>query len=103
MLCLCQHYRRFIRRLKNRCKPLLRWKQIYQWDYESCENCGACFKLAYSLRDRIWDDLYGTSAGCLCLNCAIEKALSKGIIIHPSDIEWLRLFYGDAGSYNLLE
>lgn len=93
----------FLRRFKNRLKPLLRLREMWDWEYESCERCGSCFKLAYSLRDEVWKDLCGSDDGCLCLNCVIEKAIENEITIKPEDLEWLSIFYGDSPSYDLIK
>lgn len=93
----------FLRRFFNRLKPLLRFSEIWDWDYESCERCGACFKLAYTFRDDLWLVLYGSEDGCLCLNCALEKAINKGVFIAPADFEWLSLFYGDNGCFDIIK
>lgn len=86
---------RFLRRLKNRLKPLLRLNELWTWEGESCERCGSCFKLAYDLEDPTWNELYGSDGGCLCLNCAIEKGIENGVFLTPKDFVWVFLFYGD--------
>jgi hypothetical protein len=88
--------KRFFRRLK-----YVFQFSTYKWDYESCENCGKSFKIAYSVKDEIWNKVYGSEDGCLCLNCFLEKSLKKDVYIKPDDIEWLSLFYGDEGYYNI--
>ena len=93
----------FLRLFIYRLKPLFHWREMWTWEYEKCQRCGSCFKLAYSLQDNIWMKLQGSECGCLCLNCAIEKALKKKIIIKPGDLTWLCLFYGDSGSYDIIE
>jgi hypothetical protein len=95
-------FRRLLRRFKNRLKPLFRLRELWRWEFESCERCGACFKLAYTLRDGAWNALYGSDNGCLCLNCAAEKALDQKLLITPRDFEYLSLFYGDAGNFSII-
>lgn len=95
-------YFMFLRRLKNRLKPLVRIRELWSWEYESCERCGCCFKLAYGIVDNMWERVYGSDSGCLCLNCFIERALENNIYLDKNDIEWLILFYGDGGTVPLI-
>lgn len=93
---------RFLRRLKNRLKYVLDFKTIWNWEYESCERCGSCFRLAYTLKNEAWDNVYGSSNGCLCLNCFLEKGAEKNFFIAPSDFEWLALFNGDGPIFDII-
>lgn len=94
---------RFLRRLKNRIKYIFQFKIMYKWDYESCEKCGCCFKIAYSLKDEIWNKIYGSENGCLCLNCLLELAIKKNIFLNKKDFIWLSLFYGNNGNNDIIK
>ena len=93
---------RFTRRFNNRLKPLLKWSTIWNWEYESCERCGSCFRLAYAVKDEVWDSIYGSSGGCFCINCLVEVGEEKGVVVKPEDFEWLMLFNGDNPSFDLI-
>jgi len=85
--------RRFLRRLYRRIRYLIfSLREIYNWDYESCDNCGIGFKVAYHLKDETWIKIYGSDDGCLCLNCLIEVAMRKKIPITKDDFTWLSVF-----------
>ena len=85
--------RRFLRRLYRRIRYLIfSLREIYNWDYESCDNCGIGFKVAYHLKDETWINIYGSDGGCLCLNCVIELAMRKKIPITKDDFTWLSIF-----------
>ena len=83
------------KRLLRRLRHLLRFGEIWRWKNESCERCGSCFKLAYSLRDETWNAIYGNENGCYCLDCAIAVAKRRGVRITADDVTWLALFDGD--------
>jgi hypothetical protein len=87
----------FFRRLKNRIKYVLEFKDIWQWEYESCELCGSCFRIAYTLKNEIWNKIYGSDNGCLCLNCLIKKAAKKNMFLDYKDFKWLCIFTPDKG------
>lgn len=93
----------FARRLRRRLLHLLSFREQWEWEYESCERCGSCFRLAYDLCDDAWQHLYGSDGGCLCLSCAIVQAEERGRIIRPEHIHWLALFYPDvAGEFDII-
>ena len=96
-------YYMFIRRLINRLKPLLRFREIWSWDYESCERCGSCFRLAYTVTNEKWQEVYGSERGCLCLSCFLELASLKDITVRPEDFMWLCIFNGDKVSHDIIK
>ena len=91
--------KRFLRRLKY----AFQFDTIFNWDYESCENCGKSFKIAYLVKHEIWYKVYGSEDGCLCLNCFLEKASKKNIIIKPEDFLWLSLIYPINGEIEVFD
>lgn len=91
--------KRFFRRLKN----CFDFKDINNWEYESCENCGSCFRIAYDIKGNIWNEVYDSGDGCLCLNCFLKKASEKNIFLTNKDFNWLCLFTMDKNkSYNII-
>lgn len=92
----------FLRRLKSRIKYVFRFRRMWEWEYESCERCGSCFQIAYSVQDDKWIAVYGSSGGILCLSCFLELAGQKKVNIKPKDINWLCLFNGDYPSHNII-
>lgn len=95
-------YYRFLYRLINRFKPIFRFREMWSWDYESCERCGSCFRLAYTMTNEKWKEVYGSENGCLCLDCFLKMAESKDIKISPEDILWLNIFNGDKESCDII-
>jgi len=83
---------RFLRRLRNRLRPIFRFKEIWNWEAETCDRCGSCFHLAYNLRDDVWIKINGSETGCLCFNCVVAVALLRGIALSREDIEFMFLF-----------
>ncbi|MFW6002650.1 MAG: hypothetical protein ACOCQD_04855 [archaeon] len=77
-------------------------KNRFQWDYESCEDCGTPFRIAYSVTDELWNKVYGDDSGCLCLNCFLLRAFKKGIYPKKTDITWLSMFDGDNGCVDII-
>lgn len=95
--------KRFFRRFKNRLKACFRFREMWFWDYESCERCGSCFRVAYLVKDEIWNSVYGSSEGCLCINCFLELASKKKVLVTPDSFKWLCLFNGDDPSFDIIE
>ncbi|KKN24941.1 hypothetical protein LCGC14_0889890 [marine sediment metagenome] len=93
---------RFLRRFKNRIKPLFRLRELWEWEAESCNRCGSCFKLAYSLTDAAWNALYGSDGGCLCLNCAVEMAEEKGVEVRAEDVLWLCIMLSEPPFHDIV-
>lgn len=76
---------------------------MYNWDYESCDQCGSCFKIAYTITDEKWNEIYGSENGCLCLNCFLEKGQFRQNFLTKKDFLWLSIFYGDDGHYDIIK
>lgn len=83
--------RRFLRRLKNRIKACFHFREMWSWEDESCERCGACYRVVYEVLDSVWYVVYGSDGGLLCLDCFLALASEKGIVITPDHFKWLRL------------
>lgn len=56
--------------------------------------CGRCYHLYYLVKDKLWLKINNTDGGCLCLECLIDKANSKGITVKPEDIVYIRMLGG---------
>ena len=76
---------RLLRRLPRRIRHAFRVREMFEWEYESCERCGACFSLCYQVRDDLWVRVYGSDGGCLCLGCFLSRASKSGISVHRED------------------
>lgn len=79
-----------IKRIIRRIKYVFLFRNL-SWKYESCQDCGHCFRLVWSVRDEIWNKVMGNDSGILCLDCFIERAEKKGISIKDEDYD-IRLF-----------
>jgi hypothetical protein len=89
------YYRWFIlisKRFFRRLKFAFKFDEIITWQYESCQRCGHCFKLNWSARDDKWLEVLGNEDGCLCIDCFIEVAKEKNVIITQHDIERMEIF-----------
>ena len=64
----------------------------YDWEFESCDKCGRCYRVAWTIRDDLWRQVVGEAEITLCLDCFIELAERKGIRVQKRDFEWLALF-----------
>lgn len=79
----------FVKRLFRRLKYILQFKEMITWKYESCKNCGHCFKVCWSVKDSLWRSVMGVSdsgGGSFCVDCFIERARNKHINIMKNDI-----------------
>ena len=65
-----------IKRLYRRLKYFFLFRNL-TWPYESCTDCGHCFRLVWSVKDEIWNEVMGNDNGILCLDCFIERAENK--------------------------
>lgn len=86
------HWKLVTKRILRRLRFAFRWKELLNWEYESCERCGHCFKICWSARDQKWVEVYGSDDGCLCIDCFVELAEERGISVEPEDIERMGLF-----------
>lgn len=82
----------FIRRIFHRICYIFYFREPAIWQYESCERCDHCFRLCWSAKNEKWIEVYGNNSGCLCIDCFIELANKKEIILEKSDIERIELF-----------
>lgn len=82
-----------IKRILRRIKYVFLFRSL-SWKYESCKDCGHCFRINWSVKDEIWEKVMGVSdggGGSLCIDCFIERAEKKGIYIKDEDYG-IRLF-----------
>jgi hypothetical protein len=66
--------KRFIRRFKY----IFMFRSL-SWKYESCRDCGHCFRLVWSVNDEVWNEVMGNGDGILCLDCFVERAIKKNV------------------------
>ena len=78
---------RFLKRLSRRFRYLLRWREMWSWEYESCKHCGSCYRLTTGWIDSTWIQVNGGYGGCLCIDCFLTLAQKKRIVIDIKDIE----------------
>lgn len=81
-----------IKRIWKRFKYAFQWKELLTWEYESCDNCGHCFKVCWDAEDGIWIFVNGAENGCLCIDCFVEKAKKQGFMIDQSHINRMEIF-----------
>lgn len=72
-----------IKRIIRRIKYVFLFRSL-EWKYESCVDCGHCFRINWTVRDEIWEkvmNVYDGGGGSLCITCFIERAKNKNIIL----------------------
>lgn len=89
------HYKLVFKRIIRRIKYVFNLHEILTWSFESCEKCGHCFKLMWSIKNEKWIKVMGTDNGCLCIDCFIEIAKKKNIKITQNDFETIEIFNPD--------
>jgi len=60
----------------------------YVWEYESCQDCGKCFRIAWTVSDDIWQKVMerdDDGGGSLCVDCFIERVARKNIKVFRAD------------------
>lgn len=82
----------FIKRFIRRIRFALRFKEMWEWQYESCEECGSNFRWCWAIKDELWSSIYGSSNGTLCPDCTIKRGLKKGIRLKDKDFEHKQIF-----------
>lgn len=83
-------YRRLIRRI--RWLLFYQWHSITlkQWPYESCWMCGKAFRVCWTVKDVYWQKIINVSddsGGSLCVDCFLELAAKKKILVPRSVIK----------------
>lgn len=78
--------RLILRRLFRRVKYVFLFRSL-SWKYESCQDCGHCFRLVWSVKDDIWNKVMGNGNGILCLDCFVERAEKMGIALKEEDFK----------------
>lgn len=75
-----------IKRILRRLKYVFMFRSL-SWKYESCTDCGHCFRLVWSVKDAIWNEVMGSGDGILCLDCFVERSVKKGVRLSDNDFE----------------
>ena len=79
-----------LKRLFRRLRYLFR---DLDWPYESCIDCGRVFRIAWSVRNKVWRRVVGgPHAGCLCLDCFLVRASRMRVPVRVHDITWIATF-----------
>jgi len=82
----------FFKRVFRRFIHFLRFKEMWLWEYESCNRCGSCYRLPAGWIDSKWLAINGKEKGCLCIDCFLILAQEKNISINIRDIERMYVF-----------
>ncbi len=84
--------RLFLRVFFRRLRFAFRLREIWGWEYENCGSCGSANRLTIELKDDVWVKVNGRFGGCLCVDCFLQIASSKGIRIRKEDFTWMWAF-----------
>ena len=95
--------RLFIKRFLVRLSNLLRFREMWGWEYESCNRCGSCYRLATGWLDSKWIEVNGRYGGCLCFDCFMIVSQEKHINIVREDIERLWVFDPVGECFNIID
>jgi len=82
-----------IKRILRRLKYVFLFRSL-SWKYESCTDCGHCFRLVWSVKDEIWEEVMGDGNGILCIDCFVERAVKKRISLFEHHFE-IKMFLPD--------
>jgi len=82
---------RHFSRVRRRIKVLFR---DFSWQYESCMDCGHCYRVNVLWEDKTWDLVVGSRRGLLCFECFVIRAQKKNIALIRDDILLLTPFDG---------
>jgi len=61
---------------------------MWFWEYESCDDCGKCFKICWGVKDNLWKQVMNRDdelGGSLCVDCFIIRANKKRIELRQED------------------
>jgi hypothetical protein len=86
-------FKRIYRRIK---WLILNINECFTWEYESCINCGKNFRICWSVKNEIWENVIGVkdgTGGSLCIDCFIVIAEKMGIYLNEDDFDFINLFY----------
>lgn len=91
-------FRLFLKRFFCRIKYIPKFlHQSLTWEYESCQACGNAFRIAWNVKDEIWNKVtntYDGGGGSYCVDCFISLAEKQGIQIKNEDLK-LYAFYSE--------
>jgi len=82
----------FSKRVLRRFIHLLRFKEMWMWEHESCNRCGSCYRLPTGWVDDKWISVNGKKGGRLCFDCFVTLAQKKCIPIDLQSIERMGVF-----------
>jgi len=80
-----------LRRLRRRLKPSILFRDLF-WEYESCVDCGSCYREMYWLKNDVWMHIVKSETPCLCVCCLHNRARNGGIVLSVSDFERYEIF-----------
>jgi hypothetical protein len=74
-----------LKRIFRRIKYIFLFRNLF-WVNESCKDCGHCFRIAWLVKDEIWEKVMNDkNGGSLCIDCFIERAEKKNIELSKED------------------
>jgi hypothetical protein len=86
----------FIKRVIKRFINALKFTEMWNWQHESCDECGACHRISTSWENKLWLEVNnGKSDGYLCPECVIKIAQKNKIKINIEDIKRMCIFNPD--------
>jgi hypothetical protein len=91
-----------IERFISKIKYILQFREMWSWPYESCDNCGKCYRMVYRIKDETWLKINEKDGGCLCVDCLLSIAQRKKISFSIEDFIHLWVFNPDGGSFDIL-
>lgn len=81
------HWKLITKRIFRRIRFIFFLKDMITWEYESCIRCGHCYRVLWKISDEKWNAVKGDQNGCLCIDCFLEMANNKNIVINANDIQ----------------
>ena len=91
----------FIKRFFRRLKYAFSFKEIVSWESESCYKCGCNYRLCINAKQETWNKVVGSENGCLCANCFLTLAESKGIQLCKKDLGQIWVFNPNGKSFDI--
>ncbi len=80
------HFIRWVRRFGRKLRNLFSFRS-WGWEYESCEDCGTCYRVLWATTNEKWAEVMGDAdtPGAFCPTCFIERAEERGVVLSQND------------------
>ena len=92
----------FVRRFCRRLRFTFRFREMWDWEYESCNRCGINYRLPIDVQNDVWIVVNGKEGGCLCVNCFLQIAEEKGFIVKKEHIHQLYVFNPKGKGFDII-